>query len=129
MKSFFKKFSSYRKKLNFKKNFLKFFPVLVLKSSQQKYYMKEEDSNENSTVLKDDYKKDFNKSFELERSDKIKGDYENRIIAFSSIEKKFFLFAKKGADGNYVMDYVDFFNSFIPFPYSKISSRDEVNLL
>ena len=128
MKQFFKKFSSFNKKINLKSSLVKFFPILVLKAGQQKYLMKDEDSKGRSEIKVNETEENKKiKGDELEMKDIIRGEYENKIRAFSSIEKKFYLFAKKGENGKYEMDYVNLFQSLIPFPYTKVIGHSEVN--
>ena len=119
MKQFFKRFSS-QSKFNLKNSLRNFFPLIILKAGQQKLFMKE-DCKDEVIVNQND------KNEKLELKDKIRGEYENKIRAFSSIEKKFYLFAKKGENGKYEMDYVNLFQSLIPFPYTKVIGHSEVN--
>ena len=56
----------------------------------------------------------------------IRGEYENRIRAFSSIEKKYTIFAAVKNFEHVRMNYFQFFDSLIPFAYSDIISNQEV---
>jgi len=57
----------------------------------------------------------------------IRGEYENRIRAFSSIEKKYSIFAGVKNFEQVRMNYFQFFDSLIPFAYSHTISNKEVN--
>jgi hypothetical protein len=118
MKNFFKKFHYKLSKIKIDSKCL--IPFLLLKAHHQRLFLRTE---ENHDLQNKNLK---NKIEEVETKDLIRGEYENKIRAFSSIEKKFYLFSKKGEDGVRAMDSVNFFESLIPFPYSKVSSHDEV---
>ncbi len=118
MKNFYKKFQNKFTKIKIDSKCL--IPFLLLKANHQRFLLQTE---ENNNLLNNNLK---NKIEEVEAKDLIRGEYENKIRAFSSIEKKFYLFSKKGEDGVRAMDSVNFFESLIPFPYSKVSSHDEV---
>ena len=66
-------------------------------------------------------------STELEMKDIVRGEYENKIRTFSSIEKRFLIFAKIKKYGDYRMNYFQFLDSLTPFQYIKIKSVDDIS--
>lgn len=66
-------------------------------------------------------------STELDIKDIIKGEYENRLRTFSTIEKKYHIFANIKNAGEAKMSYIQFLHSLIPFQYIKTKSIDEVD--
>ena len=116
---YFKKFL-FSFKFNLKNTLFQFSPIIILKAGHQKLSMNND---------KKDLVPEIEKKENLELKYLIKGEYENKIRAFSSIEKKFFVFSKKDLKLNYSMDYIDFFDSLIPFPYTKVLSNDDVNFI
>jgi len=59
------------------------------------------------------------KKNELEMKTIIRGEYENRIRAFATIEKKYGIFAGVKNFDEVRMNYYQFFDSLIPFCYSE----------
>ena len=57
----------------------------------------------------------------------VRGQYENKIRAFASIEKKFAVFANIKTQDNLTMSYYQFFDSLTPFAYSEIDTLPEVS--
>ena len=117
MKYFFKKFTF--NKLNLRLTIIKFLPLIMLKSKSQVLFLKEE-------LPKDNIKIEDNSNSDLEMKFIIRGEYENKLRAFASIEKKFAQFGKKDKSGKYHMEYVNFFESLTPFPYAKVQTHKDV---
>lgn len=117
MNNFFRKF--HKRSFNIKLNTKFLIPVFFLKFNHQRFFMKNDSKSPNIQNIAE----------EVEAKDLIRGEYENKIRAFSSVEKKYYLFSKKGEDGVRAMDSVNFFESLIPFPYAKVSSHDAVFML
>jgi hypothetical protein len=65
-------------------------------------------------------------SDKLEMKEIVKGEYENRIRTFASIEKRFLVFSKVKKMGDYKMTYHQFLDSLIPFHYIKTKSVDNM---
>lgn len=61
---------------------------------------------------------------ELSTSDKIRGNYENKIRFFAPPEKIFETFATLKTDDSVFMSYDDFFHSLTPFSFHK-SDKEE----
>ena len=60
----------------------------------------------------------------------IRGEYENKIRSFASIEKRFLLFSKVKKAGEIpTMTYFQFLESIVPFQYMKTKPREEVEEL
>jgi hypothetical protein len=66
-------------------------------------------------------------STELEMKDIVRGEYENKIRTFSSIEKRFLIFAKIKKYGDYRMNYFQFLDSLVPFQYIKTKNSEEIS--
>lgn len=65
-------------------------------------------------------------SDQLEMKEIVKGEYENKIRTFASIEKRFLVFAKVKRHGDYRMNYTQFLDSLVPFHYIKRNSTEEM---
>ncbi len=66
----------------------------------------------------------LNQCEEPSRSDKIRGNYENKIRFFSPPEKIYETFASiKTEDGKLVMSYSDFFRALTPYNYTEIKDN------
>lgn len=66
-------------------------------------------------------------NFDLEKKDIIRGEYENKIRIFSSIEKRFLIFAKiNEIKKDYRMNYFQFLDSLVPFQYIKTKKYEDV---
>jgi hypothetical protein len=65
-------------------------------------------------------------SVDLEMKEIVKGEYENKIRTFASIEKRFLVFAKVKKYGDYRMNYTQFLDSLVPFNYIKTKSSEEM---
>jgi hypothetical protein len=65
-------------------------------------------------------------STELTMKEIIKGEYENKIRTFASIEKKFSIFANCKKIGDLKMSYYQFIDSLTPFQYIKTKSSEEM---
>lgn len=63
---------------------------------------------------------------QLTNKDIVRGEYENRIRQFSSIEKKFQIFAKIKKYGDFKMTYFQFLDSLVPFQYIKTIPLDQI---
>lgn len=96
------------KKPNYK--FMLMFPMLYI---PQIAYLADEDEKKESTGL--------------EMKDIVRGEYENKIRTFSSIEKRFLIFAKIKKYGDYRMNYFQFLDSLVPFQYIKTKNSEEIS--
>jgi hypothetical protein len=103
------KSSNTLRKPNYK--FMFMFPMLYI--PQIAYLAEEEEEKKEST--------------ELEMKDIVRGEYENKIRTFSSIEKRFLIFAKIKKYGDYRMTYFQFLDSLVPFQYIKTKNSDEIS--
>lgn len=70
------------------------------------------------------YSKQQNDDEEMTSTERIKGEYENRIRIFSPIEKKYSIFGKI-KNKSQQMDYYQFFDSLIPYQGIKLYSGEE----
>lgn len=61
---------------------------------------------------------------ELSTSDKIRGNYENKIRFFAPPEKIFETFATIKTEDSVYMSYEDFFHSLTPFSFHKTDSEE-----
>jgi hypothetical protein len=80
--------------------------------------------NPNIAYLADD--DENKKSNPLDLKDIVKGEYENKIRSFASIEKRFLIFSKAKKYGDYTMSYFQFLESLIPFQYIRTIPSDEL---
>jgi hypothetical protein len=78
----------------------------------------------NVAYLADDEKKE--NEHELEMKDIVRGEYENKIRTFSTIEKRFLIFAKIKKYGDFRMDYYQFLDSLVPFQYIKTLPQEDL---
>lgn len=65
-------------------------------------------------------------SDELEFKEIIRGEYENKIRTFSSIEKKFLIFSRIKSTEELKMNYFQFLDSVVPFQYMKEIKEDQL---
>ena len=66
-------------------------------------------------------------SEELEFKEIIRGEYENKIRTFSTIEKKFLIFSKINKSNDELkVSYIQFLDSVVPFQYMKVRKEDEL---
>ena len=72
---------------------------------------------------KEDKKKDSNV---LDFKDIIRGEYENKIRTFSSIEKRFLIFSRVKSTEDIKMTYYQFLDSVVPFQYMKTLPEAEL---
>jgi len=72
------------------------------------------------------FSEDEKESDKLDMKEIVKGEYENKIRAFASIEKRFLVFARVKKTGDYKMNYVQFLESLIPFNYIKTRSVEDM---
>lgn len=63
----------------------------------------------------------------LDIKDITRGEYENKIRTFSSIEKKFLVFANIKKYGETKMSYIQFLHSMVPFQYIKTKNIADVD--
>ena len=92
------------------KYYRQFFMFPILFMPKIAFSKDEEDKNSNS----------------LEMKEIVKGEYENRIRSFASVEKRFLVFAKVKQIGDYKMTYGQFLQSLLPFNYIKTKSVEEM---
>lgn len=62
----------------------------------------------------------------LDWKDVTRGEYENKIRNFASIEKRFLVFANAIKYGDSKMTYFQFLNSLVPFQYIKSKKKEEL---
>jgi len=65
-------------------------------------------------------------SEELEFKDIVRGEYENKIRTFSSIEKKFLIFSKAKTNEEPKMNYYQFLETVVPFQYMKVLKEESI---
>jgi hypothetical protein len=101
-------FSENPRKANY--NVLFIFPILYI---PQIAYMADEEKEEKQNL-------------NLEMKDIVRGEYENKIRTFSSIEKRFLIFAKIKKFGDFKMTHFQLLDSLVPFQYIKTMSPDDL---
>lgn len=69
---------------------------------------------------------DEKSSDKLDMKEIVKGEYENKIRSFASVEKRFLVFAKVKQIGDYKMTYGQFLQSLLPFNYIKTKSVEDM---
>lgn len=70
--------------------------------------------------------KEEKESDELEFKEIIRGEYENKIRTFSTIEKKFLIFSRIKSTDELKMSYFQFLDSAVPFQYMKELNEDQL---
>ena len=126
----FKKFENFQrnqwfyKKSKFEFKSMYFMPFLLTPNYLMAAPEKDDndDDNKNTKEKKGSEEKDNDvkkQNNELEMKQIIRGEYENKVRAYSSIEKKFAIFAEVKNFNDVKMNYFQFFDSLIPFPYSE----------
>lgn len=117
-----------KSKLNFKKVFSKKPQISPTKINYRFFFMFPILCMPKMLVLKDDEDKNEKSedSFTLEMKDIIRGEYENKIRTFASIEKRFLIFSKVKSGQDYRMTYFQFLDSLVPFQYIKTNPSEEV---